>query len=89
MTLHAHATVPASAPPDVRRLRMRMAGRVVTSADADWDVARAAWNLAADQRPAAVANPATADDVVAVVQYARANGLRVAPQGTGHNAGPR
>jgi FAD/FMN-containing dehydrogenase len=85
MTLHAHATVPASAPPDVRRLRMRMAGRVVTSSDADWDVARSAWNLSADQRPAAVAIPANADDVVAVVQYARANGLRVAPQGTGHN----
>ena len=38
--------------------------------------------------PAFVAFPETADDVVAIVEHARANGLRVAPQGTGHNAGP-
>jgi hypothetical protein len=54
--------------------------------DDGWDEARAAWNLVADQRPAAVAFPETAADVVAIVEYARARGLRVAPQGTGHNA---
>ena len=53
----------------------------------DYDEARAAWNLAVDQRPAAVALPETADDIVAVVREARARGLRVAGQGTGHNAG--
>jgi hypothetical protein len=50
--------------------------------------ARQAWNLSADQRPALVAFPETADDVVAIVDYTRDNGLRVAPQGTGHNATP-
>jgi len=35
-----------------------------------------------------VALPETADDVVAIVDFAREHGLRVAPQGTGHNAGP-
>jgi hypothetical protein len=54
--------------------------------DDGWDAARAAWNLVADQHPAAVAFPETADDVVAIVGYARARGLRLAPQGTGHNA---
>jgi hypothetical protein len=54
--------------------------------DPNWDEARRAWNLAADQRPAAVALPETAEDVVATVRWARDRGLRVAPQGTGHNA---
>jgi FAD/FMN-containing dehydrogenase len=43
--------------------------------------ARQAWNLAVDQRPAAVAFPESAGDVVAVVELARSFGLRVAPRG--------
>src|SRR5687767_10118689 len=74
--------------PDVSALRARMTGHAVTPADPEWDVARQAWNLAVDQRPAIVALPESADDVVAVVRYARAHGLRIAAQGTGHNAGP-
>ena len=66
----------------------RIAGLVVGPSDPNWDEARRPWNLANDQRPAFVAFPETADDVVAVVEHARRNGLRVAPQGTGHNAGP-
>lgn len=62
-------------------------GRLLTyPGDDGWDEARAAGNLVADQRPAAVAFPETPDDVVAIVDHARARGLRVAPQGTGHNA---
>ena len=57
--------------------------------DAGWDDARRAWNLAVDQRPAAVALPETVDDVVAVVEHARLVGLKVAVQGTGHGAGAR
>jgi FAD binding domain-containing protein len=56
--------------------------------DPAYDEARVAWNLAVDQRPAAVALPETADDIVAAVRAARELGLRVAAQGTGHNAGP-
>jgi FAD/FMN-containing dehydrogenase len=66
----------------------RLAGLVVGPSDSNWDAARSPWNLAKDQRPAFVAFPETADDVVAIVEHARRNGLRVAPQGTGHNASP-
>jgi FAD/FMN-containing dehydrogenase len=66
----------------------RIGSLVVGPSDPNWDEARRPWNLAHDQRPAFVAFPETADDVVAIVQHARQNGLRVAPQGTGHNAGP-
>lgn len=52
-----------------------------------WDSARAAWNLAIDQRPAMVARPGNADEVAAVVNFARENGLRVAVQAEGHSAG--
>ncbi len=69
------------------QLRDRMQGRVSAPGDLDWDEARQAWNLAVDQRPAAVAIPATAADVVAIVEFARERGLLVTAQGTGHNAG--
>src|SRR6266487_6975905 len=71
-----------------RALRARLEGDLVLPGDENWDEARQAWNLAVDQRPAAVALPETADDVVAIVDFAREHGYRVAPQGTGHNAGP-
>jgi FAD binding domain len=61
-------------------------GRVATSSDADWDDARQAWNLAADQRPEAVALVESADDVSKVIRFARENGLKVTGQGTGHGA---
>lgn len=64
------------------------AGRLVTPDDPGWDEARQAFNLMVDQRPAAVALPADAREVAAVVRLARARGLRIAPQATGHGAGP-
>jgi FAD/FMN-containing dehydrogenase len=69
-------------------LRTGLQGGLVLPGDEEWDEARQAWNLAVDQRPAAVALPETAEDVVAIVDFAREHGLRIAPQGTGHNAGP-
>jgi hypothetical protein len=71
---------------DVETLRARLHGEVYAPGDPGWDRARRAWNLVADQRPAAVAVPLTDADVAAVVRHAAANGLRVAPQGTGHGA---
>ncbi|HEY2127531.1 MAG TPA: FAD-binding oxidoreductase [Streptosporangiaceae bacterium] len=64
------------------------ASTILTAADPGWDEARQAWNLAVDQQPAAIACPASAPDVMAAVNYARRHGLRVAAQGTGHNAAP-
>ena len=61
-------------------------GDVVTADGAHWDEARQAWNLAADQRPSAVALVEGPDDVAKVVGFARDNRLRVAGQGTGHGA---
>ena len=65
---------------------LTIAGRLATPADADWDEARLAWNLAADQRPSAVAFVESAEDVARTVRFAAEHGLRVAGQGTGHGA---
>ncbi|MFT3968720.1 MAG: FAD-binding oxidoreductase [Micropruina sp.] len=69
-------------------LRCRIEGRVSSPEDAGWDADRAAWALAVDQRPALVVRAAGVEDVVTAVRFAIAHGLRVAPQGTGHNAAP-
>jgi FAD/FMN-containing dehydrogenase len=59
---------------------------LITEHDAGWDAARAPWNLAADQRPEAVARPRDAADVRDAVRTAARLGWTVAPQSTGHNA---
>src|ERR1700755_3538149 len=63
-------------------------GRIAVPSDAAWDQARLAWNLATDQRPEAVVFAESAADVAATVSFAAANGLKVAPRGSGHGADP-
>jgi hypothetical protein len=74
------------ATPALRRLRERIEGDVVLPGDAGWDGARQAWNLVADQHPAAVVYAASAEDIVTTLRLAAEHGLRVAAQGTGHGA---
>ncbi len=61
---------------------------ILMPGDPGWDDARRAWNLAVDQLPAAIALPESAHDVAVAIRFARDHGLRVAAQGTGHNARP-
>jgi hypothetical protein len=82
-TLEAPAATPAAV--ELRRL---IGGPVLGPDDAGWDAARQTFNLVIDQRPALIAEPGSREEVAAVVRFAAANGLRVAPQRTGHNAGP-
>src|SRR4051795_5784014 len=69
-------------------LALRLDGDLVRPGNPEWDLARQAWHLSVDQRPDAVVLAASVDDVIATVDAARHLGLRVAPQGTGHNAAP-
>jgi FAD/FMN-containing dehydrogenase len=73
---------------DLADLRSRLLGTVVAPGEESWDQARQAWNLAVDQQPALVALPRCTGDVQVLVEHAREAGLRIAMQGTGHNAGP-
>ena len=72
---------------EVSRLRDRV-GKVVTPVDTGWDAARIAFNLTVDQHPTLIAYPSSATEVAEVVRFAKERELRVAPQRTGHNAGP-
>ena len=73
---------------DLSALRATVSGAVTGPDDERYDEARAAWQLVVDQRPAVVVEAESAEDVAAAVRFARTHGLRVAPQGTGHNASP-
>ncbi len=72
--------------PDVDRLRERLAGRLITEDDADYDAARAIVYGGIDPRPAAIARVANAADVAAVIAYARGTGVELAVRSGGHSA---
>lgn len=78
-------TIPTSLRPE---LSASVHGTTTYLEDGGWDAARQAYALSVDQAPAAVVHPESIDDIVAVVNFARTHGLRVAPQRTGHNAAP-
>ena len=59
---------------------------ILEPGDVGWDFARRAFDLAVDQRPAAVAVPTDEQGVVAAVREARRRGLRVVAQCGGHGA---
>jgi FAD/FMN-containing dehydrogenase len=56
---------------------------LITNRDPEWSAVTQAWNLSVDQQPAFVVRVNSAAEVAEVVSFARSNGLRVAPQGTG------
>ena len=76
--------------PRSHRLKLpgTLAEKLVLPGEPRWDETRQAWNLAVDQRPSAVALPESVEDVMAVVELASRERLRVAAQCTGHNAAP-
>jgi Berberine and berberine like len=73
---------------DVAALRDALEGELVAPGDESWDAARRAWTSRSTSSPSS-SYPAGADDVIAVVQFAEAQGLAVAAQGTGHGASSR
>ena len=80
--------MPDATATDLFALGRDLDGDAFVPGDDGWDDARRAWNLSVDLQPAAVVQPANAEDVARVVDFARERGLRVAAQSTGHGAGP-
>ncbi len=72
----------------VQELQRRVRGAVIEPGRPGWEAATQAFNLSFVQEPTLVAVPEDERDVVAIVEYAKDDGLRVAPQRTGHNAAP-
>ncbi|GAB3989043.1 FAD-binding oxidoreductase [Actinoallomurus acanthiterrae] len=72
---------------DIRNeLHKVLRGKVLAAGDEGFDAARRPWNLAVEQPVRAVVEAADADDVAALVRYARLAGLTVATQPSGHGA---
>jgi FAD binding domain len=67
-------------------LKETIRSRLTLPGDAGWDQARTTWNLSVDLRPAAIADVTSPEDVQEVVRLAARDGLRVAPQATGHGS---
>ena len=68
-------------------LQSTIVGDVFVPGDAGYDEARRTF-LTTDQRPSVIVLPESAADVVRAVQFARSQGMRIAPQSTGHGALP-
>jgi FAD/FMN-containing dehydrogenase len=60
-------------------------GRLIHSADPEYDSARAVWNGLIDRRPQLIARCIGTRDVVAAVRHARDRDLEIAIRGGGHN----
>ena len=71
---------------DHNALRGGHRGEVIDPSHADYDLARRVWNGMIDRRPALIARCSNLDDVVAAVNFARAEGLPIAVRGGGHSA---
>jgi UDP-N-acetylenolpyruvoylglucosamine reductase len=85
-TMNTTETITTRRTPAV--LRALVGGDVHVPGDPGYDAARACFNITVDQRPAAIVEPRGAEEVATIVRFAAAEGLRVAPQRTGHNAAP-
>ncbi|MFI9552895.1 FAD-binding oxidoreductase [Nonomuraea endophytica] len=70
----------------INDLRGVLKGRVLLADDDGFEQAATAWNLTVRQPVAAVVEAADADDVAALVRYARRAGMTVTAQPSGHGA---
>src|SRR5690349_5505066 len=67
-------------------LAAALRGELITPDDPGYDEARAVYNGMIDKHPAAIARCRDAADVITAVRFARAQDLRIAVRGGGHNA---
>ena len=73
----------------IQELRTSFHGELLEPSDEGYESARKIWNASVDKRPALIARCSGVSDVVAAVNYGRANGLLTAIRGGGHNVGGR
>src|SRR5574342_591463 len=66
-------------------LKSRLRGPVFTPGEAGYEESRTVWNAMIDRRPALVVRCLGRGDVIACVQFARANDLLLCIKGGGHN----
>ena len=74
---------------DIQALKSTFHGELLEPASAGYDDARQIWNASIDKRPRLIARCSGVADVVAAVNFGRANNLVTAIRGGGHNVGGR
>ena len=72
---------------DFSALDAAIRGSITLPGDSGYDADRAVFNGMIDKKPACIAHCADVADVVATVNFARENGVRLSIRGGGHNAG--
>ncbi|HET9951483.1 MAG TPA: FAD-binding oxidoreductase, partial [Candidatus Eisenbacteria bacterium] len=65
--------------------KARLRGPMLFPGDAGYDDSRSVWNAMIDRKPALVVRCLGVGDVIACVQFARANALLLCIKGGGHN----
>ena len=65
--------------------RERFRGDLLREGDEGYDEARTVWNAMIDRKPALIARPTGAADVITAVNFARENDMLVSVKGGGHN----
>ncbi|WP_227380491.1 FAD-binding oxidoreductase [Haladaptatus halobius] len=82
MTFAAHRPVNKEA---VEELKTGFRGEVLQPDEDGYDEARSIWNAIIDRRPAVIAQPAGAADVISSVNFGQEHDLQIAVKGGGHN----
>lgn len=85
MTQPSPAVRPTVNPAALLALRLNLAGRAVTSDEADYDARRGVWNAQVDAHPALIVRAWDAGDVARTVAFARAQRLPLAVRSGGHS----
>jgi hypothetical protein len=86
MEYNPHPSMPAIA---IKPFRSAFNGQIFEPADAGYDQARQIWNASVSKHPRVIARCSGLADVVAAVNFGRANNLLTAVRGGGHNVGGR
>jgi FAD/FMN-containing dehydrogenase len=73
----------------LNEFRQRHRGDLITAEDPRYEQGRRVWNAMIDRRPAVIARPRGAADVIAGVQFARSSKLPIAVRGGGHSIAGR
>jgi len=74
---------------DIQAFKSTFRGSLFEPADPGYNEARRIWNASVDKHPRLIARCTGVSDVIAAVNFARANNLVTAIRGGGHNVGGR
>jgi FAD/FMN-containing dehydrogenase len=81
--------VPTMSLLDIKSFRSVFQGQIFEPADAGYNQARQIWNASVSKHPRVIARCSGVADVIAAVNFGRANKLLTAVRGGGHNVGGR